>query len=231
MSISEHNLAENLYKNGNFKEAFDIYFNLAKSGDAKSQTSLGYLFQNGEGVEKDIEQAKFWYEEAVKQEYPMSFYNLGVLYLNSANNSQDEKTAFQLFLKSAILEIPQGQFETAYMLEEGVGCDQSFPESAFWYEESAKRGNLEAFNNLGVLFRDGLGVDKSYEKAVHLFKRSADAGNSSAMYNLGFCFDNGFGVEKNSDMALEYLRKASLQGNEKANQMLEKLRDKGDFAF
>lgn len=189
------------------------------------------MFQNGEGVNQNYNKAKFWFEEAVKNEYPMAFYNLAVLYSNGTGTLKDDKTAFQLFLKSAILSVSHGQFETAYMLEEGIGCEQNYSESAFWYEESAKRGNIESFNNLGVLYRDGMGVEQNYDKAVHLFKRASDNGNGSAMYNLGFCYDNGFGVEQNSDLAIEYLRKASLQGNEKANEMLELLREKGDFAF
>lgn len=71
------------------------------------------------------------------------------------------------------------------MLENGEGCEKNESEAAFWYEESAKRGNMDAFNNLGAMFKEGRGVHQDYKKAFVLFSKAADAGNAKAQFNLG----------------------------------------------
>ncbi|OCG00893.1 SEL1-like repeat protein [Gilliamella sp. wkB112] len=50
-----------------FTQAFNIFKELAQQGDVESQSWLGYLYLNGEGVAKDIEQANYWYKLAAEQ--------------------------------------------------------------------------------------------------------------------------------------------------------------------
>jgi len=40
------------------------------------------------------------------------------------------------------------------MFENGDGCRQNYSEAAFWYEEAVKKGNIDTFNNLAVLYRE-----------------------------------------------------------------------------
>ena len=139
--------------------------------------------------------------------------------------------AHEYFMQAAIKEVPQAQYETAMMLEKGLGCIQSFSEAAFWYEEAAKRGNMDAFNNLGVLYKEGHGVEMDYIKAFYLFTKAAESNVPTAQYNLGQMYDQGHGCESDQDKALEWCRKAAYAGHEKAKNIIEKLQSDGKIVF
>lgn len=69
----------------------------AESGDSISQTNLGVMYHNGEGVSQDDKQAVYWWTLAAKQGDASSQYNLGVLYHNGKGVPQDYKQAYVWF--------------------------------------------------------------------------------------------------------------------------------------
>jgi len=109
------------------------------------------------------------------------------------------------------------------MLENGEGCEQNFSEAAFWYEEAAKRGNIDAFNNLGAMYKEGRGVLQDYKKAFILFKK--------AQFNLGALYDLGLGCEENKEKAIEWCRKAAYQGHEAAKGIIRRMQQDGQIVF
>ena len=137
----------------------------------------------------------------------------------------------EYFMQAAIKEVPQAQYETAMMLEKGLGCIQNFSEAAFWYEEAAKRGNIDAFNNLGAMFKEGRGVHQDYKKAFILFSKAAQAGNAKAQFNLGAMYDMGLGCEENKEKAIEWCRKAAYQGHQMAKDIIKRMQNDGQIVF
>jgi len=51
---------------GDGAEAYRIWKPLADKGDVEAQYHLGYMYQTGTGVDKDNNQALFWYHKAAK---------------------------------------------------------------------------------------------------------------------------------------------------------------------
>jgi len=117
------------------------------------------------------------------------------------------------------------------MLERGLGCMQNYSEAAFWYEEAAKRGHLEAFNNLGVLYKDGLGVVKDDARCFICFSRASEGGLAQGHYNLGLLYDQGIGCESDNDKALDLCRKAAYAGHTKAKEIIKGLQEDGKIVF
>jgi TPR repeat protein len=219
--------AHDAYNSQNYKRAFTLYSDLANKGDADAQTSLGFMYQNGQGTVKDIESALLWYEKAAKQKQPYALFNLALHQMNNGDQFQ----AHALFLESAVLEVPPAQYEVALMLERGLGCLQNYSEAAFWYEEAAKRGHGEAFNNLGVLYKEGHGVEQNFDRARICFERASEQNITTAHYNLGLMYDQGLGVEQDNDKALELCRKAAYGGHEKAKGIIASLQSDGKIVF
>jgi TPR repeat protein len=122
-------------------------------------------------------------------------------------------------------------YEVALMMERGLGCMQNYSESAFWYEEAAKRGHAEAFNNLGALYKEGHGVNKDYQRAFICFSRAAEKELAEGYYNLGLMYDQGMGVEEDHDIALDLCRKAAYAGHDKAKQIIADLQEDGKIVF
>ncbi len=224
--------AHALYNGQKYQEAYTLYSQLANEGNADAQTSLGFMYQNGQAVEKDDAIAFSWYERAATQEQPYALFNLGVLYANGNGVVEENHfKAFEYFERSAKVGVDLGQYETALRFERGLGCVQDFKQAAYWYEEAAKRGHAEAFNNLGVLYKEGLGVPQNYQRAFVCFSRASEKDLITAHYNLGQLYDTGLGVEQNNEKALELCRKAAYGGHEKAKNIIRKLQENGTIVF
>ena len=66
--------------------------NLAESGSLKSMICLGSIFGDGIAVQKDIEQAEFWYKRAINSGSFRASYYLGALYLRRKEYLKAEMT-------------------------------------------------------------------------------------------------------------------------------------------
>ncbi|MEA2110658.1 MAG: tetratricopeptide repeat protein [Campylobacterota bacterium] len=218
--------AHKAYNDSNFELAFQLYTDLAQKGNTDAQTSLGFMYQNAQGTDKNVELARSWYEKAAAQKQPFALFNLALHHIDG-----DQFKAHDLFLEAAVLEVPPAQYEVALMLERGLGCVQNYSEAAFWYEEAAKRGHGEAFNNLGVLYKEGHGVVQDYTRARICFERASEKDLPTGHYNLGLMYDQGLGVEQDNNKALELCRKAAYGGHEKAKSIIASLQNDGKIVF
>jgi TPR repeat protein len=224
--------AHDAYNTQDYIKAFELYTLLAEKGDADAQASLGFMYQNGQECMADEAKALTWYEKAAGQKQPYALFNLGVLYANGTGGVEhDQFRSYEFFLEAATREVPPAMYETALMLEKGLGCIQNYSEAAFWYEEAAKRGHREAFNNLGVLYKEGHGVEQDHKKAFTCFSRAAELELAQAQYNLGLLYDQGLGVEEDHDKALELCRKAAYNGHKKAKAIIRGLQEEGKIVF
>ena len=224
--------AHEAYNSGDFERAFALYTELALQGNADAQTSLGFMYQNAQGTQKDDAKALEYYTLASEQEQPYALFNLGILYMNGLGGvAHDQFKAHDYFIRAAIREVPPAMYEVGLMFERGLGCLQNFSEAAFWYEEGAKRGHPECFNNLGVLYKEGHGVMQDDARCFICFSRAAEAGLAEGLYNLGQLYDQGVGCEVDHDMALDYCRKAAYKGHEKAKSIIKSLQEDGKIVF
>ncbi len=224
--------AHDAYNAQDYQKAFELYTPLAENGNADAQSSLGYMYQQGQGCDRNDAKALECYEKAVKQKQPYALFNLGILYANGvAGVSHDQFKAHELYLDAATREVPPAMYETALMLERGLGCLQNYSEAAFWYEEAAKRGHMESFNNLGVLHKEGHGVPLDYQRSLICFSRAAEGELAEGQYNLGLMYDQGLGVEEDHDKALDLCRKAAYNGHEKAKTIIRSLQEDGKIVF
>lgn len=82
-----------------------------------------------------------------------------------------------------------------------------------YYFLSAKDGNAEGQNKLGLMYKNGFGVEKDYKEAVYWLKKSVEKQNSNGQVNLGLMYKNGLGVPKNNQKAIQLFEKASEQDN------------------
>ncbi len=224
--------AHKAYNQKDYDKAVTLYTQLAEAGNADAQTSLAYMYQMGQGVEKDDLKAFTLYEQAIAQKQPYALYNMALLYAGGLGGVvQDPLKGHQLFLEAAIAGVPQAQYSVALEFERGITCAQNYSEAAYWYEEAAKRGHIEAFNNLGVCYKEGLGVERDYARAFVCFSRASEQNLAVAQYNLGQLYDAGLGVEEDHDKALELCRKAAYGGHQKAKDIIAKLQQDGKITF
>lgn len=82
------------YDFGDYSAAKTIWAALAQTGDARSQTSLAYLYREGKGVTRDAEAAARLYYRAALRDEPTAQAALCDIHLKGDGVRRDFRTAF-----------------------------------------------------------------------------------------------------------------------------------------
>ncbi|PHQ90848.1 MAG: hypothetical protein COB42_04460 [Sulfurimonas sp.] len=224
--------AHESYKIKNYTKAFELYSQLAESGNADAQTSLAFMYQTAQACEKNEAKALALYTKAAKEKQPYALFNLAILYANGMGGvTLDKFKAHNLHMQAAKEKVPPAMYEVALMLERGHGCTQNYKEAAFWYEKGANYGHLGSFNNLGALYKEGKGVTQDNARTYVCFSHAAQGGLAEGLYNLGMLYDQGIGCAKNQEEALDLCRKAAYKGHSKAKKIISNLQQSGKIVF
>lgn len=72
-----------------YKELYLLHYQKAKTGNAESQFKLGEFYEHGNGVVKNYELARFWYQKAVENKHPHAALNLSWLRLKETGVVQN----------------------------------------------------------------------------------------------------------------------------------------------
>lgn len=80
---------------------------LAETGDANAQYTLGYLHEQGEGIERDLAAALQWYRLAAAQDHLPAQTKLGAMYASGNGTPQNDVIAYFWFDRVARSGNPQ----------------------------------------------------------------------------------------------------------------------------
>jgi uncharacterized protein len=153
----------------------------AKNGDAEAQHTLG------------------------------RYYEIGLFNPSTGIDFSVDYTKAVFWYKKA-LKKPNAQYEEelAYIYFDGnKNFKRDLKQSAHWFEESARHGDINSQYMIGKLYTDGSGVPKNIKKAFEWFKKSAQQGSADAIYALSTFYFDGDGVERDyiKAMALALIAK------------------------
>ncbi len=70
------------------------------------------------------------------------------------------------------------------MYDEGKGVAQDYKEAVKWYRLAAEQGDVDAQNNLGVMYVKGTGINQDYILARMWFNLAASKGDENAVESL-----------------------------------------------
>jgi TPR repeat protein len=194
-------------------KAVELLQKAADKGDAFAQDNLGWLYENGQGVPKDLRKAAELFQKAADQGNALGQNNLGWLYENGQGVPKDLRKAAELFQKAADQRNAFGQNNLGWLYENGQGVPKDLRKAAELFQKATDQGNAFAQDNLGWLYENGQGVPKDLGKAAELFQKAADQGNALGQNNLGGLYANGRGVPKDLRKAAELFQEAADQGN------------------
>ncbi len=85
------------YTVGSFEAAAREWAPLAENGDAAAQYHLGLLYEEGQGVEKSYDLARFWYLRSATQGYVDAYFALGEMYANGRGTVPDRSLAYHWY--------------------------------------------------------------------------------------------------------------------------------------
>jgi len=169
---------QQLYKNGQYEQAFPVCSKSAEQGDAGAQYNLGLMYHFGEGVHQDYAKAAKWYRRAAEQGDAEAQYYLGLIYYNGWSVQRGYSEAMKWYRKSAEQGYADAQYNLGFMYYNGEGVQPDYAKAAKWYRRAAEQGDAEAQYNLGLMYYNGKGVQQDYAEAAK-------------WYRLGLIYQNG----------------------------------------
>ena len=129
------------HSGNNYDLAISEYRKVAEQGDARGQYNLGYMYENGQGVEKSAVQAVAWYRKAAEQGNALAQYNLGVMYANGQGVEKDAVQAVSWYRKAAEQGEALAQYNLGVMYENGQGVGKDIVQAVSWYRKAAEQGD------------------------------------------------------------------------------------------
>lgn len=174
------------YEKGEYILALQNWRQAAKEKNAEAQHSLGWLYENGEGVPQDYEEAAKWYTLAAGQGLGGAHLNLGNLYDKGKGVEKDYAEAAKHFMVAAKQGFPEAQNNLGLMYKSGQGVPQDYKLAAMWLQRAALQGYPAAQNSLGVLYFKGQGLKQDIEQAYFWFSMAVRNSQSGAVHNRDF---------------------------------------------
>ena len=194
----------------------------AEKGHAYCQYNLGRIYQHGEGVEIDYQEAFKWYELAAANGFQAAYNNMGVMQAEGKGVPVDFKRAKEYYQRSIELDGHYSVSNIAHLWFEGNGIEKHVPEAIRLYNHGyAKYNHLYSLLHLTDIYLFGIGVSKDYRLAVSLMRKLNRAGIDVVCYNLGCAYYHGYGVAQNKQTARKYWHKVKDYDKDSKRALLE----------
>jgi len=123
----------------------------AEEGEAWAQYSLGYLYDNGEGVPEDNATAVKWYTKAAEQGLAKAQFELGYMYSSGRDVPENDATAAKWFSKLAEQGYSEAQYMLASLYSEGEGVPEDNVMAYMWWNLAAAQGDEDARELKGIV--------------------------------------------------------------------------------
>lgn len=169
-----------------FKQAASWYEKSAILGNSDAQNFLGYMYQNGLGVDLDYTKAVSWFQKSAEQGNADGQKNLGFMYEKGLGVPQDYALAMKWFKASAEQGNAEGRVNLGVMYENAEGVPRNLAEARKWYRRAATQDSPSALAQfyVGVMFQWGQGEEQSISKAIQWYKLAARQGQADAQAQL-----------------------------------------------
>ncbi len=139
---------------------------LANLGEAEAQYQLGRSYLTGNGTEKDLKKAGFWFSKAARNGHILSQRTLAIMYYSGIGLRKAPAHALKWFRKAAENGDTVAQAALADMYYRGLGMRRPNMKQAWrWMMAAAENGDPMAQYRVGLMFRDGRGTRTNLSRA------------------------------------------------------------------
>lgn len=158
-------------------------------------STLGYLYANGYGVDKNITKAFLLMQPAIEANEPTALSYAGMLYVYGDDPYQDVNKGVSLLEKAASLGDAEAPYQLSLLYMRGKVVTADYKKAVEYALKAAndfKDG--DAAYNLYLLYSNGLGVEQDENMAVDWLKKSADDGSMDGKVMLAkyYLYDNPY---------------------------------------
>jgi TPR repeat protein len=191
-------------------------------GYVAALNNLAIIYDNGEGVVADPEQATKMFQQGADQGHPIAMYNLAIRYLNGKGGLQRDFTkAFDLFARASEAGNVASMVQFGVLLYCGCGTERNPVRAVEWLRRAANAGSNDAKRQLGFIYFSGgwarleeRQLQPDLTQALLWFAQAAENGDPDSQHALAYMLEAGRGVNSPQPQLSErYWRLAAYGGN------------------
>lgn len=183
-SFAAETKSDDLPDSQNDKKLIELYKKRALTGDSFSQYRLGYFYEHGRGVEKDVHKALEWYEKAAAKNDSRAIFNLAVMYFYGNGIPQDVEKGMSLFEKSFQLHSWSAAEALGRIYLYGDNVPKDLPKSVEYLKIAAKVGRPNSLYLLSLMNLRGIGMEQNEEEGILLLIEAARNGSVEARNDI-----------------------------------------------
>ncbi len=208
------------YFMGEYERAIEAFMPDAESGNTYAQIKIGYMYENGWGVEKSYINAVDWYNRAIEGGDPEGSVAMAKLHAYGRGLPRDYNR-----VEALILDAAQKGYHHAYYVMGNFHNDAdafgfNTRQALDYYLRAAEQNAAASLVNGHFRAGKGQWFRLITPTGVQATRRLADEGNMYAQFNTGLRYYFGEGVTKNHTTANSYFLMAALSGNVEAQKYL-----------
>lgn len=179
MSAEDNKQAIKLYNQGEYLKAYDIWEEEMRTDKPQAYTNIGLLYLKGEGLERNLEKAKEYFEKGIALNSNSSYFNLATMYQNGIGVELDEEKSIEYFKKAAALNHEGACFRLALTFLKNKTDKDKVKEGFTYMIQAAKYNYLMAKIQLkGYLLPNSKDISnttfyaKPYEEQLNAIEES-----------------------------------------------------------
>lgn len=211
-----YNLGEKAFLHQDYIPCYQYTLNAAKAGYAPAYFRMGFLYENGLGTEKNIEEAVKWYFKSAESGNADAQLIMSKAATNGIGTVRDDQQALVWLMRSADQKNAEAEFYLGMAYFSGALVDKNLDKALEWLNRSAEQGYAQSQHNLGVLYYEGVYVSRDVKTALKWYTRAAENGYMLSQFILGVIYYEGIYADRDYEQALKWSLKAAEQGSPEA---------------
>jgi len=211
----------------NEAKAVELFEKAAAAGHTRAQINLGILYLRGQGVTRDLVQARAWLEKAAASDDAQALYALGRALSDSSGQAiADPVRAADLFRRAAEKGHVLAGLRYGLALSEGNGVKRDPAAAQRWLMQAHQSGIPEAALAMADLAartpasRDKAANEQVVKSALSWYEMAAHGGVPSAQFKLANAYFAGVGLPRDPVQAQQWYTRAAQQGLPQAQHAL-----------
>ena len=158
----------------------------AENGEVQMQYRVARCYHTGEGTNKDVKAALYWYEKAALNGHLQSQRMMGWAHSTYGDLSiqKSVQEAFRWYKMAADQGDSHAQLYISSSYLKGQGTSMNLVESFKWALAAAEKGSLQAQIMVGKAYAEAIGVGSNMKEAERWLSLAAKQGNMHAEREL-----------------------------------------------
>jgi len=140
--------------------------------DTEAMETLGVMYANGEGCERNLAQAIYWFAKAADKGGASATRNTAAAHQQAGHRDQ----ALRWSQKAADAGDAEGMYQLAELLSSGKYFIREPLQAAEWYKKAAATGLAKAMYRYGMMVGRGQWVTRNVSEAVTWLRQAVESG-------------------------------------------------------